>query len=132
MLCHFKTDCLYHWSQILWYNECLQLFHFTLFKRNKQKVYGHSLADSRRISRLIHAWSRTEKPFSVLFVKKISYSVLHELAISLLLLLCITLFSLFVYCFCLQFFVYIFSEEFYLLHDYTQILDEKLENFKEF
>ena len=37
------------------------------FKRNKQKVYGHSLADSRRISRLIHAWSRTEKAFSVLF-----------------------------------------------------------------
>ena len=43
--------------------------YFTLLflKRNKQKVYGHSLADSRRISRLIHAWSRTEKAFSVLF-----------------------------------------------------------------
>ena len=26
-----KGSCLYHWSQILWYNECLQLFHFTLF-----------------------------------------------------------------------------------------------------
>ena len=46
------------------------------FKRNKQqKVYDHSLIDSRRIFRLIHAWSRTEKEFSVLLiVKTINFS----------------------------------------------------------
>ena len=45
------------------------------FKRNKQKVYDHSLVDSRRIFRLIHAWSRTEKEFSVLLiVKTINFS----------------------------------------------------------
>ena len=41
--------------------------------------------------------------------------------------------TLFTFFFGLQFFIYIFFlEELYSLHDYTQILDENLENFEEF
>ena len=65
---NIKMDsCLYHGVRSCGIINVYNYFTSPFFKRNKQKVYGHSLADSRRIPRLIHAWSRTEKAFSVLF-----------------------------------------------------------------